>query len=248
MGFRDEFAGPTRCRGGVIMTPDLWQEWQRNWRWMEQLAFRNGWEVTPLRIDPPASETEVAALEGRHGLEVPPQLRAILTGYSSSVQFGWGMPNRMHTLDEWPYFGGLRDSVWDIAHIDEYAIDNFRGWRRRLAHRAECEEPNSPEMWEGQFPIAHLNNGDMLTIDASSPGGPQPVRYFSHDLEGLHGRAIAPDFVTFVTEYTMLGCAGMTHDDWFQFVEKLDDNRHYVRAGSNGGRAWRAWLAHVSNR
>lgn len=222
------------------MTPDIWEEWQRNWRWMEQLAVRRGWEVTPLRIDPPAPEAAVAALEARHGLKVPPGLREILTGYSGGVQFGWLTPDHLERKGG-PYVGGLRDMIWDIDHIDRYAIGNFLGWRRSLADLPDGEEPNSPEMWEGQFPIADLNNGDMLTIDVSAPEGPHPVRYFSHDIEGLHGRAIAPDFVTFVTEYSALGCAGHTHDDWFQFVEMLDDRRHYLRAGG-GGQAWRAWL------
>jgi len=98
-------------------------------------------------------------------------------------------------------------------------------------------------MWEHQFPFADLMNGDMLTIDVAAPAGPYPVRYFSHELEGLHGRAIAPDFLTFVTEYAKLGCAGGTHDDWFDFVEKLGDDRQYLNAGTAGARQWLAWLA-----
>src|SRR5262249_9442313 len=104
----------------------------------------------------------------------------------------------------------------------------FSGVAQGVAEVDISEEPNTPEMWEHQFPFADLMNGDMLTIDVSAPEEPHPVRYFSHDLEGLHGRAIAPDFLTFVTEYAKLGCAGGTHDDWFDFVEKRDNDRHYL--------------------
>lgn len=225
------------------MTPQLWKEWQEHWRRMEALTMKRGWEVTSLAIAPPASEATVAALEAKHGLTVPPQLRELLTKYAASVRFGWGIPSEMEPLERVPNSGGLRDAVWDLAHIDQYAIDNFLGWRKQLADTDISEEPNSPEMWEHQFPFADLMNGDMLTIDVSVPEGPHPVRYFSHDLEGLHGRAIAPDFITFVTEYARLGCAGGTHDDWFDFVEKLGDDRQYLSAGSPTAKQWLAWLA-----
>jgi len=227
------------------MTPALWQEWQDHWRRMEAIAISRGWEVTPLDIGPPATETAVAALEAKHGLRMPPQLRELLTQYSGAIRFSWHIPSEMQPGEyaRLPYSGGLRDSVWDLAHIDEFAIDNFKGWRKHLAQVDISEEPNSPEMWEHQFPIADLINGDMLTIDVSAPAEPHPVRYFSHELEGMHGRAIAPDFVTFVTEYAKLGCAGGTHDYWFDFIEERNGDRHYLSASSAGARRWSAWLA-----
>jgi ankyrin repeat protein len=210
---------------------------------MEALAVKRGWEVTLLAIAPPASEAAVAAVEAKHGLTVPPQLRDLLTKHAACVRFGWGIPSEMQPLEQVPNSGGLRDAVWDLAHIDDYAIGNFLGWRSRLADTDRSEQPNTPAMWEDQFPFADLMNGDMLTIDMSVPEGPHPVRYFSHDLEGLHGHAIAPDFLTFVSEYAKLGCAGGTHDDWFEFVEKRGDDRQYLSADCPGARQWLAWLA-----
>jgi Ankyrin repeats (3 copies) len=228
------------------MTPEIWQEWQKRWRWMEALAAKRGWEVTPLKIDPPSSEAQVVSLELRHGLKVPAQLRELLTGYSARVQFGWSIPSHLWPLrsESIATSGGLRNSVWDIAHIDGYAIDNFLGWKMQLAARDISEEPNRPEFWDNQFPIADLYNGDMLTIDISSATGAQPVRYFSHDLEGLHARIIAPDLISFITEYSKVGCAGGTHDDWFRFIEK---DGEMFRADGPGARQWFAWLAKDPN-
>lgn len=45
----------------------------------------------------------------------------------------------------------------------------------------------------GSCPFADFVNGDMLTVEMSAPGEPHPVRYFSHNLEGLHGLTLAPD-------------------------------------------------------
>ncbi|WP_395712699.1 SMI1/KNR4 family protein [Reyranella sp.] len=145
---------------------------------MEAHARRRGWKVTPLEIALPASEQQVAAVEAAHGVTVPKQLRDLLTGYSSAIRFGWRIPSHLQPVGEFSSLtsGGLRDAIWDLAHIDKYAIANFRGWRR---HRGEnsgpSEEPNSPNMWEHQFPFADLANGDMLTIDVRSDAA-QPVR------------------------------------------------------------------------
>lgn len=227
------------------MTSELWREWQEMWRRMQALALRRGWEVTPLRIGLPATEAEVAMLEAKHGRKVPPQLRELLTRHAASIQFGWHIPSHMQALDKarLPYCGGLRDIVWDLAHIDEYAFPNFRGWREQISHNDLSEAENRPSMWEHQFPIADLPNGDMLTIDVSGRGEPYPVRYFSHELEGMHGLAIAPDFITFVTEYSRLGCAGSEQNDWYPLVEARKGDRQYLSSKSDGARRWQAWLS-----
>ncbi len=226
------------------MDPKVWRDWQAAWRAVENQAARRGWEVTPLRVSPPASEAEVALFEAKHGLKVPPQLRELLTRYARQVDLGWRIPSHLQPLEKvhQPNVGGLRDQLWSLDHIDTYAIANFKGWRTHLAAKDISEEPNTPQMWENQFPFADLMNGDMLTIDVSGSSEPHPVRYFSHDLEGLHGRAIAPDFITFISVYTRLGCAGATHDDWFAFVEKLDDRRHYLSADGAAATRWLAWM------
>lgn len=73
------------------------------------------------------------------------------------------------------------------------------------------------------------------------PDGPQPVRYFSHELEGLHGLAIAPDFFTFVGVYAKLGCAGAEWWNWTRFGVEVGDAYHFDPQ-SEGARAWLAWL------
>jgi ankyrin repeat protein len=227
---------------------ELWLGWIEAWRGMEAHAVRRGWKVTPLEIAPPASEQRVAALEAAHGLEVPGQLRDLLTGCSSGVRFGWRIPSPLQPVGDFSSLtsGGLRDAIWDLAHIDKHAIANFQNWRRHLGdHSGPSEEPNSLDMWEHQFPFADLANGDMLTIDCRSDTT-QPVRYFSHELEGLHGAAIAPDFHTFVTEYSALGCAGGTHDDWFAFCPVRPDGHRYLTSQGPAGQAWRAFVARAA--
>lgn len=235
-------AGGTGRSG--FMTPGIWQEWQELWRSMQALAAKRGWKVAPLRIGLPASEAEVSALEAKHGRRVPPQLREILTSYAGRVEFGWHVPSHLMPLEKvhLPYTGGIRHLLWDMSHIDEHAIPNFRGWREQISHDDLSEAPNRPEMWEHQFPFADLPNGDMLTIDVSGRAEPHPVRYFSHELEGIHGIAIAPDFVTFISEYSRLGCAGSEQNEWYPLLGEEVGDRHYLSSKSAGAQKWQAWL------
>lgn len=224
---------------------DVWDAWTASWRRMEALALRRGWQVEALAIEAPATPDAIARLEARHGRPVPGQLRDALTVFSRRVRFGWRVPPLRRGQGQFANLGlgGLRDVVWDIEHIDDRAIQNFEGWRRRLADRSGAEAPNHPALWQDQFAFAELANGDMLTIDCRAADGPQPVRYFSHELEGLHGLAIAPDFTSFVTEYSALGCAGATQDDWFAFCPEGAEGQRYLSSRSPAGKGWLAWLA-----
>src|SRR5437667_8842832 len=224
----------------VTMTPQLWVAWLGELRTMRSHVLRRGWDLELLEIDPQATEAELRRVEVKHGLTMPAQLREVLL-QSAHVHFGWSIPALLHPLEglNLPTSGGLRDNLWSLEHIDRYAIGTFNSLRKYLANRGDGEEPNAPEMWDNQFPFATVGEGDALTIDMSQPNGPQPVRYFSTDREGLHHHAIAPDFFSFITAYTRLGCAGRGHDDWFRFIAKDDDDLRYLDPDSEGSRRWR---------
>ena len=223
----------------------LWTQWQSDWRWMEAIAKKRGWDVKPLKVAPPAAHAALDAVERRHGLKFPPQLRAVLTELSAHVQFGWHIPSHLQALEreDMPYGSGIRNAVWDLAVIDQHAIPNFLGWKRDLAERDRSEAPNTPQMWENQFPFGHLPNGDILTIDMSKPDPKQqPVRYFSHDLEMIHGLALAPDFYSFVSVYAKLGCAGSEWASWMRFGTGVKDDTFFLSSDTVGAKAWHAWL------
>lgn len=224
----------------------LFQRWTDAWHRMDRIAARRGWQHEAPTIRPPAAPDRLAAFEARHQVTIPAQLRTVLAECSAGVRFGWSVPPELQPMERErrPIQGGLRGLVFDLDHIDQYALANFAHWRLQHArHPRQSEVPDDPSMWVGQFAFAELVNGDMLTIDCSSANGAQPVRYFSHELEGLHGRIIAPDFVSFITEYSTLGCAGVAHDDWFDFCDMTDPTHALLRADSPGGKAWLDWLS-----
>ncbi|MCC8538401.1 ankyrin repeat domain-containing protein [Xanthomonas axonopodis pv. poinsettiicola] len=222
-----------------------WTHWQAQWRWMEAIARKRHWQVTPLLIAPPATERQLLALEERHRLSVPTQLRRVLRELSANVTFGWHIPSHLHAMEQqdMPSMSVNRDAVWSLTHIDTMALPIFLEWKRDLASRDLSEAPNRPEMWENQFAFYNLINGDWLTIDTGHPDPTrQPVRYFSHELEMLHGLALAPDFFTFIDQMSALGLAGTEWASWMRFGNRREEDRFYLDARSDGAKTWLAWL------
>ncbi|WP_284774649.1 ankyrin repeat domain-containing protein [Agrobacterium sp. lyk4-40-TYG-31] len=228
----------------------LWDEWKADWRWMEKRTTDLGWKVTPLRIGPPASELQVRVLESRFGFPVPSQLRAVLTQLSGEVEFGWYVPSHLHSMerDEMPTMSFNRGDIWSLSHIEQMAIPIFLEWKKDLASQDLSEAPNKPEMWEHQFPFYNLINGDWLTIDTSDADPEkQPVRYFSHDLEMIHGLAVAPNFFTFMTQMSKLGLAGTEWASWMRFSRGQVNDTFYLDADTPGAKGWLAWIRRDTN-
>ncbi|MGI4944947.1 MAG: ankyrin repeat domain-containing protein [Janthinobacterium lividum] len=223
------------------MDAELWAQWEAGWRRMENTARRRGWQMTPLAIARPASPAALQRLEVACRQPVPPQLRAALRR-SARVGLGWHVPSHLQAMerDDLPTGSANQGAVWDLDHIENHAVPGFVDWRHTLAAQDRPGSPGDPVAWDRLFPFYALPNGDLLAIDAA-PKGPQPVRYVSHELDMLHGVALAPDFFGFITEMSKLGFAGTEWASWLRFGVPEGDAFH-LRADSEGGKAWLAWL------
>src|SRR3712207_1719660 len=83
----------SRSKAGYPMIDDLWNKWQQDWRRMENLVRRRGWDIMqPLSIAPPASAAEIDAAVKEAGVAVPQQFREVLARCSAAVRFGWYVP------------------------------------------------------------------------------------------------------------------------------------------------------------
>jgi cell wall assembly regulator SMI1 len=78
----------------------LFKQWTANWKRMEAIARRRQWELIPLEITAPASEAELLDIEHRHGLQIPLQLRSVLSQHSSRVAFGWSIPSHLQPMEQ----------------------------------------------------------------------------------------------------------------------------------------------------
>ena len=223
------------------MDAELWAQWETDWRRMEAIARRRGWKVTSLAVSPPAPAACLRRLQAAAKQPLPPQLRASLR-HSARVAFGWRVPSHLHAMarEDMPTSSANGGAIWDEADIEE-AASGYLKWRHTLA---EAEPPAGPSGlavdWDLLFPFYRLPNGDFLAIDAA-PDGPQPVRYISHELDMLHGSVLAPDFFSFVTGMSKLGFAGTEWASWLRFGVP-DGEAFDLRADSEGGKTWLAWL------
>ena len=230
LGERSRAAGPESAP---------WLRWWAQCRAMQALAEQRGWRVTPLLAAPPATEEQLAAIEQAHGVRIPAQLRTLLREVAADVHFGWRC-----SRDDEPkgklsslYSGGIRDTLWSLRMIHQYALANFEGWRDY--------HQGAPALWDHQFAFAHLINGDALTIDISDPDPmAQPVRYYSHESDGEHGAVLAPNLFAFYETWCALGCAGNEAHDWWSL---RDRKTGYLNAEGAVGKQWRAWLARDPN-
>ncbi len=201
---------------------------------MQAVALRRGWRVTPLLATAPATEAELAAVEQAHGLRIPPQLRTLLAEVAAEVDFGWRC-----SRDDEPtgtlsslYSGGIRDTLWSLSMIRDYALANFAAWRTYHGGVAAFQSK--------QFAFAHLINGDALTIDTADPDPmAQAIRYFSHDSDGEQGVVLAPNLYAFYENWCALGCAG---NEWHDWSTLRDPKTGYLNASGTVATHWRAWL------
>jgi ankyrin repeat protein len=210
--------------------------WRAALEKVQKIGLERGWSVTKLKVHPAAKAAELARVEKKLGRPLPKQLRAALE-WAARVDFGWSIPPAK-AAGAAVTIGGLGRSLWDIKTI-EASPTSLERWLRLADGDDDFEAKHSRTMWDGHLVFASLPNGDLLTIDASKSGA-QPVRYFSHEIEGLHGKVLAPDFDGFMAAYTQLGAAGATHDDWIKLGVKAGKP---LGVGTAQAKAWLAWLA-----
>ncbi len=235
-----------QARKNDAVDAELWAQWEVDWRRTEATARRRGWDVTALTIARPVTTTALRRLEATARQPVPPQLRAVLHR-SARVAFGWHIPSHLQAMEreDMPTSSANRGAIWDVAHIEKTA-KSYLDWRHTLAEEDLPKLVGSTVDWERLFPFYTLANGDLLAIDAASDGR-QPVRYVSHEFDMLHGTVLAPDFFAFVTEMSKLGFAGTEWASWLRFGVS-DGEAFHLRADSEGGKTWLAWLERDSAR
>ena len=226
---------------GAAAAPAPWQRWWRQCRAMERIARRRGWRVTPLLAAPPATEAEVQALEQAHGVQLPPQLRTLLTRLSAELQFGWQCAGEDEPTGELAalYAGGIRGTLWSLDMIDHQALVNLAEWRSLRKARGKGAQAE-PVRWDRHFAFAYLANGDVLTLDMTDPDpARQAVRYFSHESQGLHGQVLAEDLHAFLDRWCALGVVGQEQHGWKLLCAP---GRGPLDAQGSVALQWLAWL------
>ncbi len=198
------------------------EELERQWQAQLDAVKRLGGETDELIVDEPASEAEVARVEEKLGVALPPMMRNSFLTFARGLHVEWSLPDgfRLPQHVEEATWGGIDYSLDDMVDSElerrEWADDVVASW----------EIPEETVTWENKVAFFTMANGDFLAVDVSTPGR-EPVVYLSHDgNETSHCYALGDDFEDFLTRWTGVGCPGpeswiiepFTHD----FTKPLD--------------------------
>lgn len=181
-----------------------------------------------VAVGPPASETELAAVESATGNPIPRTLRRLF-GLARSVTAWW----HLDEIDPPQPFGDLFSGECDWS-LDLVAgrLEDYRGWVAEV-----FPDPNDryDRVWHDKYPLLDVPNGDVVALDAD-----ERVVYLSHDDGEGHGLILGQNVFEFLDEWTVLGCPGPEDWQWLPFVR--GEPAGGLDADGVNGRAWRSWF------
>ena len=229
----------------------LWATWQANVDRMAARARARGWECRVPACDPGLPPASAAGQPV--GTVLPAQL-AWAMGQAGTWHFHWRTSPQDTPRGELSgcLSGGIRGTVWCADTVAALRADDaLMSWAG--AHAAACidddrdaEAESLLAFWRRHLAFHALPNGDMLALDLlHAEPQRQPVRYFSHEGEGLHGRLLAPDFFGFISRWTALGCVGAEWWSWVPFTVDSEPDRSDLDPSCAFARRWVAWLDEV---
>lgn len=168
-------------------------------------------EPHSLIMEPPASDTEVVAMEGQLGFRLPESYLRVVTSVSRRVSFFWSAPGR-YKFEEPFYriFGGELD--WSLSQLPD----------RLEEHQLVIEElfpdPDNPydAVWHNKFPFMAVGNGDSLAIELEGKSAGRVV-YLSNGQGEGHGFTMAPSFEELLVRWIPLACPGGEEWQWLPF-------------------------------
>ncbi len=184
---------------------DLWREALLNNK-------RLGGQSEELIVEPPASESEIRAVEDAVGTLFPDQFRETLNLFSRRVELDWYLPDGFVLPNELKgiFSGNLS---WSLANLAELERD------RKEAVKVLYPNPNNAydAVWHRKLVFQTVANGDRLALDLGRESYGAVV-YLGHADNPGHGYVIAANFEEFVERWSLLGCPGGEDWQWLPFT------------------------------
>jgi hypothetical protein len=203
---------------------------------LEDLASRlseQGFDVRPIAVEPPATASEVVAVEAAIGIDLPPSYRNALLTLSRRVEFRWFAPEG--TKFEEPFrenFAG--DLHWSLDLTAQF-IAQANSWTTTVF---PDESDPYDAVWHHKAAFYEVGNGDYLAFDLSASNY-ERVTYLSHDDGEGHGHVLASDFGDLLDRWVPLACTGGEDWQWHPFTSGLTT---MIEPHSEVGERWRRTL------
>lgn len=103
------------------------------------------------------------------------------------------------------------------------------------------DEPDSEifKAYDEAYPFSTDGGGNYLALRRTEGTTHWPVYFVHHEADSIvgHGRLLAPDFLTFITVWSRLGCPGPDFDALEPFLADAG-----ISAKSEPAQAWLGWL------
>jgi len=214
---------------------------------------RRGGTVDGPRRAPGLPPDALALLEQQIGRSLPSQLRWAFSR-SSEWTFGWSY-SPVESLPRdlaFCYSGGIRGAIWTANGLAELP-GRMASW---VAHHVDSDGhvPEEAiaryrEFWSSHVPFMELSNGDLLTLDTRNDDPAfQPVRYFSHEQDRLHGDVLAGNLFGFIGAWTSLGCVGDGASQWLPLLRGTGEMRWEFDVEGPVATQWISWLQTLPGR
>jgi hypothetical protein len=223
----------------------LWDKWLARWKeFLDATDRLGGYVETPLEVDSPATEAEVAEVEEQLGFELPSSFRQTLLGFSKRVHFRWDLYEERQpykTLPEVVRGLGIGECSWDISKIV-----GLQDWYKDMATvfavpedgiYAQDYQAQYFPTWQNKFAIIQMDNGDYIAIDPIAEG--QPVIYLSCMENEYTGYRLGDDFIDFMDKWSLLGCPGSEIDAHLPFISSPTSG---LEPFSENAKLWRDWF------
>ncbi len=204
------------------------------WRRHAEDALRaceaHGGDAQALVIEPPASRTDVEAVEAQLGAPLPGSFRRVLLEFSAKFELAWSLPSECVTPFQDIFRGGV---YWDLEHVVQFE-EGRRGWVTEVFPN---EEDAYDRVWHHKLGIEEVGNGDVIALDIRQPG--EPMTYLSHDDGEGHGYVIGESFEDAIDRRLRVGGVGPEDCQWLPFTATA---RSGLDPDGANARQWRTWF------
>ena len=168
----------------------------------------------PIRIGPPAAETDVADVERRLARPIPSSLRSVLVDHAGSFSFEWTRKHFDALPHPWKHAQEGR-CLWSLDLLPALNAD-VEQWRSKV-----YSDPGDSyaQHWYGVFAVCatglsdgtssstDFSGGDFFAIRENAVGD-EPVVFLSHDGASENGSRLADNFEDFLLRWSAFGCVG----------------------------------------
>lgn len=210
-----------------------------NWRLSEEdRENKNPNPPAIVLVEPPASETEIVAIENEMGRSIPSSFRKVLREYSRKIDVCWMFPDGDEEYES-IYNGLFRSFAWGIFNYSLESLPDLqkelKGWNDALYNN-----PDDPydKHWLGKFAVCEVGHQDYIVIESEHEDS-QKVVYLSHDGDtDVNGFPFGKDFEDFLDRMSLLGCPAES----YMFYPFMSESEPYLQIDSENAHAWRKWF------